>query len=276
MSLFTIMTKSGKHNKTKTFKRTNKQKVLGRRRMRGGYHSRKNFSFSSASDDMFSDNNSFNSNPYVRESHNCYMYFLNKKNHEVIELCKKDYPKYKLCRRAQPGYVSGFPLLQKNDYKCSKIMKRTLMDNPNIYRSGENTKCVPSHYKGALVVAPYRDYHYYRKNDDGQWSHKPGYKPSTNFDSKNNLIVNPRKAARDYGGTLNYKDFCGYLCVPRNEKKKRMTHWNFEHKGGKSKKHREKHQKNTKKHKKQKNKKTKQTQTNHKQNTNKKRLNNKS
>jgi hypothetical protein len=29
-------------------------------------------------------------------------------------------------------------------------------------------------------------------------------------------------ANRDSGGTLNYKDFCGYLCVPRSSKKKTM------------------------------------------------------
>jgi len=185
---------------------------------------------------IYSDNNSFNSNPYVRESHNCYMYFLNKKNHDVVEMCKKDYPKHKLCRRAQPGYVSGFPLLKKSDYKCPKIMKRTLADNPNIYKTKENMTCLSPYYKGALVVAPNRDYHYYRQNDDGQWTHKPGYKPSTRLDSKNNIIVNPRKAKRDYGGTLNYKHFCGYLCVPRDENIKRMSHWNYNHNGGKSKK----------------------------------------
>jgi len=178
---------------------------------------------------IFSDNNSFNLNPYVRESHNCYMYFLNKKNDEVVKLCKKDYPKHKICRRAQPGYVSGYPILKKIDYKCPNIMERTLADNPNIYKTGENKKCIPTHYKGALVVAPNRDYHYYRENDDGQWTHKPGYKPSTLVDSNNNVILNPRKAARDYGGTLNYKDFCGYLCVPRNENTKKMAHWNYEH-----------------------------------------------
>ena len=226
--------KSNKSNKTRKYKRLGKRKTLGKRKsLRGGHDTRKKVRFSFDSSNISSNNNSFNSNPYVRESHNCYMYFLNKKNYEVVDMCKKDYPKHKLCRRAQPGYVSGFPLLKKSDYKCPKIMTRTLADNPNIYKAKENMRCLSSHYKGALVVAPNRDYHYYRENDDGQWTHKPGYKPSTSFDSKNNIIVNPRKAARDYGGTLNYKDFCGYLCVPRDEKKKRMAHWNFEHRGGK-------------------------------------------
>ena len=173
-----------------------------------------------------SNNSSFNDNPYVRESHNCYMYFLNKKNHEVVKLCKKDYPKYNMCRRAQPGYASGFDILRKRDYNCPVIMERTLKDNPGISKTSFKKKCKPTHYKGALVVAPHRDYHYYRYNDDGLWTHKPGYKPSTHLDSNNNLIRNPRKAARDYGGTLNYKDFCGYLCVPREKTHKRMAHLN--------------------------------------------------
>jgi hypothetical protein len=174
------------------------------------------------------------------------MYFLNKKNDEVVKLCKKDFHKYRLCRRAQPGYVSGHKPLGKNDFKCPIMMRRTLADNSNIYKIGENKKCIPSHYKGALVVAPGRDYHYYRLNDDNQWTHKPGYKPSTNLDSNNNIIVNPRKATRDYGGTLNYKNFCGYLCVPRNEKAKRMAHWSDSRRGGGTKKRNKGRQKKTK------------------------------
>ena len=174
-----------------------------------------------------SDNTSFNENLYVRESHNCYMYFLNKKNYEVVEKCKETYPKKRLCQRAQPGYASGYPMMDKTDYTCPNIMERTLSDNPNIYKVDENKKCIPSHYKGALVVAPGRDYHYYRQNDDNKWTHKPGYKPSTNLDSKNNEIKNPRKALRNYGGTLNYKNFFGYLCVPREEKAKGMSHWKY-------------------------------------------------
>uniref|UniRef100_A0AB39JEN4 Uncharacterized protein n=1 Tax=Florenciella sp. virus SA2 TaxID=3240092 RepID=A0AB39JEN4_9VIRU len=171
-----------------------------------------------------SSDQSFNRNPYVRESHNCYMYFLNKKNNEVVELCKKDYKYHKICRRAQPGYISGFKQLTKSDYNCPTMLKRTLSDNKLIYNVSEKGTCKDDFYKGALVVAPKRDYHYYRYNDDDIWTHKPGYKPSTMFDSNNNFITNPRLAARDYGGTLNYKDFCGYLCVPREDKLKIMSH----------------------------------------------------
>jgi hypothetical protein len=76
-------------------------------------------------------------------------------------------------------------------------------------------------YKGAIVVAPKRDYHYYRLNDEGYWTHKPGYKPSTQYDADHRLILDPERANRKYGD-LDYTDFCGYVCVPRDYKKKRM------------------------------------------------------
>lgn len=177
---------------------------------------------------LTSNNTSYNENLFVRESHNCYTYFLNLKNKDAVDLCKKEFKNYNMCRRAQPGYLSGYPNLENKDYKCPTIMERTLKDNKNIYKVNSiKDKCDPKFYKGALVVAPGRDYHYYRHNDDGFWSHKPGYKPSTIYDSNNNIITDPKLAARDYGETLNYKDFCGYLCIPRNSSRKDMSHRNY-------------------------------------------------
>lgn len=173
------------------------------------------------------DDKTFNENPYIRESHNCYTYFLNMKSQSAVDLCKQDYKHYNMCRRAQPGYISGHKTLNKKDYNCPIIKQRTLDDNPYIYEIDNiNVDCKPEYYKGALVVAPNRDYHYYRQDDDsyGYWSHKPGYKPSTMRDSDGNLIRNPQKAARKYTNGLNYTDFCGYFCVPRNTKKKFMAH----------------------------------------------------
>lgn len=166
---------------------------------------------------------SYNKNLYLRESHNCYNYFLNLKSVVAYENCKNsDYKKKNYCRRPQPGYAAGMSQLQKEDYNCKTMMNRTLKDNPKIKVVNKTHKCHNDYYKGALVVAPGRDFHYYRLNDDGVWTHKPGYKPSTNLDASNKLINDPEKANRDYGGTLNYKDFCGYVCIPRDRNKKRM------------------------------------------------------
>ena len=59
------------------------------------------------------DDKSFNTNPYIRESHNCYTYFLNMKSQSAVDLCVKDYKNHNMCRRAQPGYVSGHKTLKK-------------------------------------------------------------------------------------------------------------------------------------------------------------------
>jgi len=166
-------------------------------------------------------NSSFNQKPYLRESHNCYSYLLNLKSQEAEQLCEKEYKNLNYCRRSQPGYAAGYRPLYKRDLSCPEVMKRTLADNPAIKRSSFTQKCPNDMYKGALVVDPGNDYHYYRQNDDGYWSHKPGYKPSTMYDASGNLITNPELANRNYG-RLNYSNFCGHFCVPRKPTQKRM------------------------------------------------------
>jgi hypothetical protein len=171
-----------------------------------------------------SNNRSYNLNKYIRESHNCYSFFLNLKSKKAADVCKEDFPTQDYCRRSQPGYASGYPRLKTQDFTCPAIMQRTLDDNKNIFKTTKSSECPADYYKGALVVAPRRDYHYYRQNDDTKyWDHKPGYKPVQHVDSNNNIITDPEIAARDYGGTLNYTDFCGFLCVPRDPNKKQMT-----------------------------------------------------
>jgi hypothetical protein len=171
-----------------------------------------------------SNNRSYNLNKYIRESHNCYSFFLNLKSKSAYDVCKDELPNQDYCRRSQPGYASGYARLKTEDFTCPTIMQRTLDDNKNIFKTTKTAPCPADYYKGALVVAPRRDYHYYRQNDDTKyWDHKPGYKPVQHVDSKNNIITDPEMAARDYGGTLNYTDFCGFLCVPRDPDKKHMT-----------------------------------------------------
>ena len=168
---------------------------------------------------------SYDIDTHTRESHNCYSYLLNLKSKAAKKLCEKELKDNDLCRRSQPGYAAGFPSLKTKDFKCPEIVKRTLSDNPKIKKSTFTRACPKDTYKGAIVVAPVRDYHYYRLNDEGYWTHKPGWKPSTAYDAKNNLIKNPEIASRNYG-ELNYSDFCGYVCVPRDPSQKRMTLYN--------------------------------------------------
>jgi hypothetical protein len=75
------------------------------------------------------------------------------------------------------------------------------------------------HWKVALVIAPtdengVYDYHWYRLNEDGTWSHKPGAFPVTNLDGSGNIITDPKIANRNsIDGTLSYSIFVGYFEV---------------------------------------------------------------
>jgi len=75
-------------------------------------------------------------------------------------------------------------------------------------------------YVVALVVKPGGDYHWYRQDSDGTWSHKQGQLPATQsvgyYRDKNgnlrfidDLITDPKKAAEKIG----YDVFVGYFYV---------------------------------------------------------------
>ena len=138
--------------------------------------------------------------------------------------CKRDLSVHNMCRRPQPGYYSNYPPLKATEYNCKTIMERTMKDSPAIRKVERKEPCKSEEYKGAVVVAPGYDYHYYRHNDDKSWTHKPGYKHSTNLDASGNIITDPLNANRKYNDRLNYSDFCDYVCVPRNPKKKKMSY----------------------------------------------------
>lgn len=58
----------------------------------------------------------------------------------------------------------------------------------------------------ALVIWPGEDYHFYRLDNDGTWSHKSGRTPARNVDDSGNIITDPRTADRGpyavFGGWL--------------------------------------------------------------------------
>ena len=52
------------------------------------------------------------------------------------------------------------------------------------------------------------DYHWFRRDSDGTWSHKRGSDPATNLDFSDNVITNPETADRGP-----YTTFGGYFCT---------------------------------------------------------------
>ena len=100
---------------------------------------------------------------------------------------------------------------------------KILSDNNTIKKGSFYNKCPKNYYKGAMVVAPQHTFHFYRQNRDGTWSHKPGTMRVTDVDADNNKIYIPHYSNRDYShkpNKINYTDFCGYYCVPKNSYQK--------------------------------------------------------
>ncbi len=58
----------------------------------------------------------------------------------------------------------------------------------------------------ALVVWPNADYHWYRQDKGGCWSHKPGGTPARNVDNAGNAISDPQFCNRGP-----YTNFCSYM-----------------------------------------------------------------
>jgi hypothetical protein len=65
---------------------------------------------------------------------------------------------------------------------------------------------------GDVYEWPLYDYHFYRLDSNGLWSHKPGGSPVTNRDASGNLISDPRTCNRGP-----YTTFCGCYCVCKGQ-----------------------------------------------------------
>lgn len=102
---------------------------------------------------------------------------------------------------AQPGRASGHPAAKID---CADETAAAVSDGlrsvPNATATG-----LPGWFV-ALVIWPGMDFHWYRKDANGKWSHKPGQTPARNVDNAGHVIADP--ATCDRGP---YTSFCGYL-----------------------------------------------------------------
>ena len=72
--------------------------------------------------------------------------------------------------------------------------------------SANFTQAIADGWYVALVIWPNVDFHWYRQDKIGCWSHKPGSTAVTNKDNSGNPITDPKTANR--GG---YTQFCSYM-----------------------------------------------------------------
>jgi hypothetical protein len=126
--------------------------------------------------------------PVRQPYNNCYNYATN----------------YRTNTFAQPGKAAG---AQYTSLNCASVRPAAIADELIDVPQADNI-CPSEGHLVALVVAPGWDYHWYRKDKTGWWSHKPGGTAATNLDNAGKLISDPRNAARGP-----YTDFCTFMIV---------------------------------------------------------------
>ena len=138
-------------------------------------------------------NPGFWNDPAYIGKNNCYNYASNRRTNTF----------------AQPGRATGH---QATVMACSNVIAGALSDGLH-----HRFNCFPDSEKPrwlmALVVAPGFDYHWYRKQKEGYWGHKPGGTAAKNTDNNGAVVWNPETAAR-----LPYTQFCGYFYACKSQK----------------------------------------------------------
>ncbi len=170
----------------------------------------------------------YNAKKYTQHNHNCFAYAFDIMDLPTMEECNGNDKEDCKVPFHQPGYASGKRRFDESGEKrCFDLFSRLKSDMPaiEIARNGRpitfTDKPAKGYSKIALVIDPKQDYHFYRQDSNGFWSHKPGGTPVTHKDSAGRLIYNPVLANRDNRDDaddkdgLNYNVFCGFMCVPR-------------------------------------------------------------
>jgi hypothetical protein len=137
----------------------------------------------------------WNDNQFVRWNNNCYNYSCDIQTNTF----------------AQPGRAHGIILPWPSGMNCKDVSAGAVADGLTRVNCDEGCGCKECQHQVALVIWPGVDYHWYRKDRDGKWSHKPGGTSATNLDSSGNIITDPRTANRG-----NYTVFCGCFCVNKS------------------------------------------------------------
>ena len=148
---------------------------------------------------------------------NCYSYALNAIRNPNVNM-----------QTMQPGQSGGInSIIDQDDLSDISKLLKLIENDAKIYgfvfeRIGKYEKCQTGTYKVALVVDPDdkfgnfsndKDYHWYRQNSDGTWSHKPGRNAVVNVDYSNHIITDPETCNRKMDKYYNYTEFVGFFAV---------------------------------------------------------------
>ena len=109
---------------------------------------------------------------------------------------------------AQPGRATGHMYTALN---CPSVRAGATSDGLHACPNFHGTLGPGHGWYVALVIWPNVDYHWYRQDKVGCWSHKPGGTPARNTDNSGKPITDPRTCNRG-----NYTVFCTYMITTRH------------------------------------------------------------
>jgi hypothetical protein len=122
--------------------------------------------------------NRWNGNSAIQSGNNCYNY--------ANDLITNTF--------AQPGRANGYnypSITGENIQRGGELDGLSFVPSPS-----QNCLPTPNRNLIALVIWPGTDYHYYRLDNDGTFSHKPGQTAARNVDNSGATIRDPRVADR--------------------------------------------------------------------------------
>jgi hypothetical protein len=129
--------------------------------------------------------------PAVQPHNNCYNYA----NNQITNTF------------AQPGRASGHMYTALN---CPAVQAAAHSDGLAPVANFSGTLAAGKGWYVALVIWPNADYHWYRQDKVGCWSHKPGGTAARNVDNAGHLISDPKTCNRGP-----YTVFCTYMVTHR-------------------------------------------------------------
>lgn len=136
----------------------------------------------------------WNKDIYIRKSHNCYTYAMNIIGGEyskyIQKVCKQ---KNGICPRPQPGQKSGMPDITGSPFTLKQLITYIQLDYPSFKKHYKHKKVPKGYHLIVLCLLPNKtDYHFYRRDISGIWSHKNGWRMTKNRDDKGKYILDPK------------------------------------------------------------------------------------
>ncbi|MES2443611.1 MAG: hypothetical protein V4574_12340 [Pseudomonadota bacterium] len=110
---------------------------------------------------------------------------------------------------AQPGRATG---KMYKTFQCAGTGVQPAAVSDGLKAVPNFAVTIPGWYV-ALVIWPGQDFHWYRQDKNGCWSHKPGSTPARNTDNSGNTISDPKTCNRGP-----YTTFCSYMTTTTGAK----------------------------------------------------------